>query len=181
MDQLSQTAEIYGILRAVISALFVTVIGLPIIIFLIILYNKNKNYKSTKAKIIEPNCDELIETSYNNNHKKQITNKYFSCNMNLEYYVNKNKIENKIIKSNSNVKYQKNDTISIGYLPNDPYNISLDYKSKKNISIIGIIVIITIMLLTFLNLYLVIKYKLVARVQGALGFASNLKSILSRK
>ena len=180
MDQLSQTAEIYGTLRSALGALIVTVIGLPIIIFLMILYNKNKNYISTKAKIIEPNCDELIETTYNNNQKKQITNKYFSCNMLITYNVNGDKLETNIVKSNSNIKYRKNDTLEIGYLPNNPYNVSLDYNSKKTISIVGIIIIIIIMLLTFLNLYLVIKYKSFARVQGALGIASNLKSIISR-
>ena len=181
MDQLSQTAEIYGTLKSALTTLVVTAIGLPIIIFLIILYSKNKNFKSTKAKIIEPNCDELVETSYNDKDKKYITNKYFSCNMLIEYNVNGKKMENRIIKSNSNIKYRKNDTLYIGYLPSNPYNISLDYKSKKTISIVGIVIIIIIMFLTFLNLYLVIKYKSFARVQGALGIASNLKSIITRK
>mgnify|MGYP006138653801 CR=1 FL=1 len=183
-NNLTKAAVAYGTLRAWISSFIVSVFGLIGIIYCIYLFLDSIQYKNVVARVVEPNCEEYTEKIINRSKDKSETERIstsFKCDLELEYNVNSKLIKTHLFKEKLHKKYNKNEEIKIGYKPNNPKTISDSFIAQKWGSFFGVLIILLVVSITYFNLYMVLKNKSIAGVEGTIGFASNMRRALSSK
>ena len=164
VNSLTKAEQVYGSFRAHLAAIFITIIGIVLIVLCIKgIISSNKYNNTTVATIIDADCNKI---------NTEDTIKY-NCSLDVNYTIDNTKFENNI-NTTSSYKYKVGDTLNLGYNKNDKNDISLDFKIIRWVSIIGIILITMIMIGTYANLYIVRKNKTIAGVEGAVSFVRDI-------
>ena len=179
MKQLYKGAQLYGIYKAGIGAVIMTLICIFGGIFLFNIYNENKGYKEVNATITKPNCNIIDKVTEKEGTKT--TEILYNCSLELKYTIDGKEYNNTLDINNSQKEYLNTNKIKIGFKPEDPENIKFDYKYTNMFALIGIVLLIVITISSYINLYIVLHSKEIAGIQGTIGFASNLRSAFTTK
>ena len=156
----------FGKIKAIISAVVTTFIGIIMIIIGIYFIKKISILTSTAtATITQLNGDYCIQ---NNN--------IWTCNMNVSFKdaIGKSYTINNIQSSSQN-NYTSGETIRIYYEPDNPNNASLQSDNTHTIGYILIIIAIIIMSISWIMVWLSQHYKIFAAAEGVSGIADVLK------
>lgn len=174
-DEIYSGAASFGKLRAVIGAIFGTIIGIGLIIGgIFALIHKTKLTGETTGTSIDNQGNQVpiwcSSTSDQDNHQS------YQCHFKLQYQPDKKKYT-KIFDTSSSTNYTDQTEITVYYNPDDPGDASL---SKDDYHTVGYVLIgfgIFLLLGSWIGLWVVYHYKFAAAVSGAAGAIDMIRSI----
>lgn len=159
----SGTAD-FGQIWSLISAIFVTLIAIGLIIGGIYIIWHNSHLRQVQGQVVKSSYQ--CSTSSDKNG-----NKHTSCKVDVEYIVD-NKRYTKTF--NSATQYSSGQLITVFYEPNDPYDAYIEPLPK----IIGWLMIVGAIVIAGMSwawAYFAQKYKVVAAATGARGIYDILR------
>jgi hypothetical protein len=151
-------AASFGKISVVIKLIMTIIVAIALVVLGVYLYRrKNVHTKSLDATITDANCTTESDgrsTTYN-------------CKLTLEYTINNKKYSGINISTDSSSLYNKGNTITIYYDPNNPTDISLFSKGTQQ-TIGEVIIVIAILSVIFgiLSWWLASRSKFYAASQG---------------
>ena len=165
IDNAYSATSDFGKIKAIISAVVATIIGIIMIIIGIYLIKKISILTETATATI----NKLNNVCVQNNNM-------WTCNMNVSFTDTTGKsytIDN--LQSSSQNNYTSGETTTIYYEPDNPNNASLQSDNTHTIGYVLIIIAIFIMCISWLMVWLSQRYKIFAAAEGVSGIAEILK------
>ena len=174
-DEIYSGAASFGKLRAVIGAIFGTIIGIGLIIGGIVsLRHKTKLTGKTTGTSIDNQGNQVpIRCSSTSD---QDNNQSYQCHFKLQYQPDKKKYT-KIFDTSSSTNYADQTEITVYYNPDDPTDASL---SKDDYHTVGYVFLgfgVFLLLASWIGLWIVYHYKFAAAASGAAGAIDMIRSI----
>lgn len=168
-SELYSGAAAYGRINAIIGVIFGTIIGILMILGGIgLIKRKTNRTKTIKATITnDPGCSGHSENN----------NTIWDCNLSLSYNID-GKDYTTSISSSSSTKYDKGNTVTLYYNPDNVSDVDL---VSDNTHVIGwVILVIGIFLLisTWVWLYIVYKSKFAAAAGGATALVGDISGAI---
>jgi len=156
------TTALYGRFRTFISTVFVTLISIILIIQSINMYNEEQIYKDTVVATINSS---LCKVNYVKNDRS------YDCDLSVSYKKGSGVYQSQITTINS-IKYNMGSTINITYNKDNITDIKIPV--NKLTKYVFFIIAVFLIILSWSNLYFVIKNKTYASIQGSLGLVNDI-------
>lgn len=164
-SELYSGAATYGRINAIIGSIFGTIIGVLMILGGIgLIKRKTKRDKTVKATIT--NDTDCYGHSENNNTT-------WNCNLSLAYNID-GKDYTTSISSSSSIKYEKGNTVTLYYNPDNVSEIDLVSDNTHIIGWVVLVIGIFLLISTWVWLYIVYKSKFAAASGGVAALAGNI-------
>ena len=182
-NNLKSAAQMYGRVKAWTTAITATIVGIVLLIIFTNMYNDNKKFKSIDATVVSSECQNFTETQKTKDSRRSITETtktLYDCNLLLKFDVNGTVQTANYKKNGSNSEIKEGDIIVVDYNTTNPSQIKEGASTYVYGGVAGIIITLLFVFFSYINLYLVTKSDTLAGVEGTLGFASNLRSALTR-
>lgn len=182
-NNLKSAAQTYGRFKAWTTSITATIVGIVLVIIFTNMYSTNKHYSSIDAEVVSAECQNFTETQKTKDSRRSITETtktLYDCNLLLKYTVNGNIQTASYKKNGSENEIKEGDTLVVDYNMQNPSKVKEGASTQVYGAVAGIIITLLFVCLSYVNLYLVMKSDTIAGVEGTLGFASNLRSALTR-
>ena len=179
---MTKASQVYGRFKAWSTAITATFVGIILIIIFTNMYNDNKKFETVNARVVQSNCTSYTQTKKTQSKKNTIetTKTLYDCNLLLNYNVKGQEYTSNYKKEELSDEIQVGTELKIDYNTEDPTKITEGASMTVYGAMAGIIFMLFVIFLSYLNVYLVMTSNTIAGVQGTIGFASNLRSALTR-
>jgi hypothetical protein len=161
----SDTAK-FGRFMTIIGTIFGVIVG---IIFLIVgIYLVRKKEKHTKS--VTANITNKVKCEHILHDPKEATANSYHCELEVMYKIN-GKVYNKTLQTTDSTDYTDVQTVTLYYDPDNPSDIVIHKEPTKTIGWIMIAISLFAIIMSFIQLYIVRKYKIAAAAAGVGGAA----------
>jgi hypothetical protein len=177
-DEIYSGAASFGKLRAVIGAIFGTIIGIGLIIGGIVsLRHKTKlTGKTTGTSIDNQNHPQPVPVPPCSSTSDKDNNQSYQCHFKLQYQPDKKKYT-KIFDTSSSTNYADQTEITVYYNPDDPTDASLTKDDYHTVGYVFLGFGVFLLLASWIGLWIVYHYKFAAAASGAAGAIDMIRSI----